>query len=163
MAWTMKEFTYLIPRKYLSADVLRMSPKPIAVRAWETIVPGLIVQVPISPTRRGKVHLTHKASGCVVKGPIKGLKTAQKIAGKLKRLPVRFTVATPVALYRQLAKLTNRQIERFFEAVGRTTNTDPDLFRNDCRAISKSFDEYMTKKGYGSKAAAKAGRSKRGK
>jgi hypothetical protein len=133
-----KEITYLIPRKYLKESL--PGSKPIAVRAWETPVPGLIVQRPIAGTRLGEVHLTHKASGAILVFNVKGLKTAVAMARALKGLPVRFTAADPAALYRAFSKFTDRQVEKFRKATRMKGDVSPDRWRNYAAACAENFD-----------------------
>lgn len=149
----MKEFTYYIPRKYVKFP----GSKPIGVRAWETAVPGLIVQRPIMATRAGRVHLTHKGSGAIVAANLKGSITAQKLAGKLKRFGVNFTRPEPASLYRQLAKFTDRQVHDFRALLG-LGKMDPAFWRAQIKVIAREFST----KGKGSAPAGSRGRSRKG-
>ena len=156
-----KEFTYWIPTRYLNADIA--GNKPIAVRAWETPIRGLIIQRPIFGSRRGEVHLTHKASGAIIAANIKGLKTALAMAKALKSLPISFTRAHPASIHRQLSKLTDRQVQKFTLAVRRYIGVDPDRFRKDNLDLARTFETRLRdRKGNGRKRKATARRKARG-
>jgi len=136
-------------------------PKPIAVKAWETAVKGLIVQTPIVPgLARGRVHVTHKASGAALVF-LTRKKLAFEIARKLKRLPIDFTCYTPSALYRQLAKLNDRQVETFRTTVGHKGPMISGIWRSYCEQLAATF-ERLYGKGKGTTPAKRAGRSKGG-
>jgi len=132
-----KEFTYLIPRKYLRAEI--PGKKPIAVRAWETSVKGLIMQRPIEGSRSGEVHLTHKASGAIILFGLKGRKTALAAARKLKRFPVDFTVYDPASIQRQFSKLTDRQVRDFRKIAGMKGEVEPEKWRKYALACARTF------------------------
>lgn len=158
----MKEFTYLIPTKYL--NVRTPSEKRIAVKAWETVVRGLIVQRPIAPSRRGEVHLTHKASGAILVFNVKGLKTAITIARGLRRLPLNFTVYNPATLYRQFSKLTDRQILKFQDVTGQSKGVPPDRWREFALRCARNFDEVIARwTGNRAKRSRQARRTRKGK
>ena len=134
----LKEISYVIPRSYLKANI--PGSKGIEVRAWETPVRGLIIQRPILGSRRGEVHLTHKASGAIIAANIKGLKTALAMAKALKSLPISFTRAHPASIHRQLGKLTDRQVRKFTLAVRRYIGVDPDRFRKNNLDLARTFE-----------------------
>lgn len=157
----MKEITYLIPTKYLNTKLL--GTKPIAVRAWETAVRGLIVQRPIAGSRRGEVHLTHKASGAVLVFGIKGPKTAAAMARRLKRFPVNFTVTDPASLYRKMAKFSDRQVRDFRAITGMKGDVDPERWRAFARKCADDFDATVREWQRGAKQEAAGKRSKGGK
>jgi len=158
----MKEFTYLIPRKYLRAEIPGY--KPIAVRAWETPVKGLIMQRPIAGSRRGEVHLTHKASGAIILFGLKGRKTARAAARKLKRFPVDFTVYDPASIQRQFSKLTDRQVRDFRKIAGMKGEVEPEKWRKYALACARTFRTMAAAwTGRQRNAARQDKRSKRGK
>ena len=157
-----KEFTYWIPTRYLNADIA--GNKPIAVRAWETPIRGLIIQRPILGSRRGEVYLTHKASGAIIAANIKGLKTALAMAKALKSLPISFTRAHPASIHRQLNKLTDRQVRKFTLAVRRYIGVDPDHFRKDNLDLARTFETRLRDwKGSGTNRRRPAARKRGGK
>lgn len=158
----MKEITYLIPTKYLNSEI--PATKPIAVKAWKTPAKGLIVQRPIAPSRRGEVHLTHKASGAILVFNVKGLKTAVAIARALKRLPIDFSVYNPATLYRQFAKLTDRQVQKFRKAAGQKGDVAPGAWQTYALHCARHFDEVAARwTGTRAKRSGQARRNRKGK
>lgn len=156
----MKEITYLIPTKYFSIPIK----KPIAVRAWETATKGLIVQRPIAPSRRGEVHLTHKASGAILVFAVKGLKTAVTMARALKRLPIKFTTEHPAQLYRQFTKLTDRQVRNFRKITGMKGEVVPDRWREYALHCARNFADAAARwTGNAAKRSGQARRNRKGK
>lgn len=154
----MKEITYFIPTKYLNLKI--RGGKPIAVRAWETAVRGLIVQRPIASTRRGEVHLTHKPSGAILVFAIKGPKTAATMARRLKRFPVNFALSDPAALYRNMAKFTDRQVRDFRKITGMKGDVDPVRWRAFCLQCARTFSDTVRTWQAGAK---RSGQGRRGK
>lgn len=159
MAGKMKEFTYLIPIRYLTLDS-EPAKKPIAVKAWETSTKGVIVQALIVPMR-GHVHLVHKASGTVIAFHVSNKKKAQEMARKLKKIPVNFTVSSPKALYRQFARLSDRHVTAFRAALEMRGTADPGLWRGYAKEMMSKFDRLFLKGGR-RKPAGQGKRSKRG-
>ena len=151
----MKAIRYWIPVRYMK----EAPPKPIAVTAWETAIDGLIVQTPIMPAR-GRVHVTHKASGTLLVFLTKK-KLAFEIVRKLMRLPINFTCYSPAALYRQLAKLNDLQVEVFRTAIGHKGPMVAGAWRIYCKMIAANFDK-LYGKGKRSTPAKPARRSKGG-
>ena len=131
----MKAFRYWIPVRYMKDPW----PNPIAVTAWETAIDGLIVQTPIMPAR-GRVHVTHKASGAALVFLTKK-KLAFEIVRKLRRLPINFTCYSPAALYRQLTKLNDRQVEVFRTAIGHKGPMVAGAWRIYCKMVAANFDK----------------------
>lgn len=154
----MKEITYLIPIRYLTLGS-EPAKKPIAVKAWETPVKGVIVQALIVPMR-GHVHLVHKASGTVIAFHVRNKNKAQEMARKLKKIPVNFTVSSPKALYRQFSRLSDRHVNAFRAALEFRGTADPELWRGYAKEMMSKFDR-LFRKGRPRKPAGQVKRSKK--